>query len=76
MHDAVALERRGIPVAAVVTEPFARAFAQTAELLGAPDLRCVVIPHPLATLEEPEIEERIEPAVEQVVALLRGSSGC
>ena len=72
MHDAVALEARGIPVAAVITEPFARVFAQTAGLLGAEDLRAVAIPHPLAALEEKEIRTRAEQAVEQIAARLTG----
>jgi hypothetical protein len=70
VHDAVALETRGIPVAAVITEPFAHVFAQTAGLLGAEGLRAVAIPHPLAALDEKEIRARAEQAVKQIAARL------
>jgi len=72
VHDAVALEARGIPVAAVITEPFAHAFAQTARLLAAEELWAVTIPHPLAALDEKEIQARAEQAVEQIAARLTG----
>lgn len=72
MHDAVALEARGVPVAVVITEPFDHIFAQTARLLGADGLRPVVIPHPLAALEEQGIHARAEQAAEQIAALLTG----
>ncbi len=68
------MEARGIPVAAIITEPFAHIFAQNAQLLGAEKLRPIVIPHPLAALEEKEIRERAEQAAKRVAAMLTGES--
>ncbi len=44
----VELERRGIPTAAVATEPFVDEALEQARLLGMPDYRMVFIPHPFS----------------------------
>jgi len=50
----VRLEAEGIPTAAVATEPFADEALEQARLLGMPNYRMVLVPHPvqLLTLEE------------------------
>jgi hypothetical protein len=44
VHDAVGLERRGIPTVTVCTERFLVAAQAQAEALGVPDLRLITIP--------------------------------
>ncbi|HET6864329.1 MAG TPA: hypothetical protein VFH80_00320 [Solirubrobacteraceae bacterium] len=50
----VELERRGLPTAAVATEPFVDEALEQARVLGMPDYRMVYVPHPvqLLTLEQ------------------------
>jgi hypothetical protein len=54
VHDVVRLEDRGVPTAAVATEPFVDEALEQARVLGMPDYRMVLIEHPvqLATTEE------------------------
>jgi hypothetical protein len=46
----VALERAGIPTAAVATAPFLDEALEQARLLGMPDYRLVYVPHPVQLL--------------------------
>lgn len=46
MHDAVALERRGVPAAVVAHDSFAFAAQTQAKVMGLPDLPVAVMPRP------------------------------
>ena len=58
MHDAVALEARGVPTAAIVTDAFLHEADVQRTALGAERLEPVVITHPLSTLTDEEIAGR------------------
>ncbi|MCY3845419.1 MAG: hypothetical protein OXH69_17990 [Acidobacteria bacterium] len=58
MHDAVALEARGVPTAVIVTEAFLHEANVQRTALGAERLEPVVITHPLSTLTAEEIAGR------------------
>ena len=58
MHDAVALEERGVPTAVIVTDAFLHEADVQRTALGAERLEPVVITHPLSTLTEEEIAGR------------------
>ena len=58
MHDAVALEERGIPTAVIVTDAFLHEADVQRTALGAGRLEPVVITHPLSTLTDEEIAGR------------------
>ena len=62
MHDAVALEGRGIPAAVIVTDAFLREADLQRTALGAERLEAVVIQHPLSTLTDEEIAARAKDA--------------
>ena len=64
VHDAVRLERRGIPTAVVGTEPFMDEAIEQTAVLGMPSLRIVTVPHPVQLL-----------TTEQVQALADGAFG-
>jgi hypothetical protein len=49
LHDAVQLERLGVPATVLITEPFQRPIAAFAAGLGMPGYRTVVLPHPLSS---------------------------
>lgn len=48
VHDAVELERAGVPTISVVADQFLELFATTATALGMPDLPRAVTPYPVA----------------------------
>jgi hypothetical protein len=75
VHDAVRLERRGIPTAVVGTEPFIDEAIEQARVLGMPDLRIVTVPHPVQLLTREQVEELADQALDEVVARLVGSTG-
>ena len=74
VHDAVRLERRGIPTAVVGTEPFIDEAIEQARVLGMPDLRIVTVPHPVQLLTREQVEELADRALDEVVARLVGST--
>ena len=52
MHDATALEKRGIPTTVVVHDNFERAARTQARTMGLPDLPLAVMPRPRVTWTE------------------------
>ena len=74
MHDAVALEQRGVPTAVVVTSDFVVEARTQVDALGMVDLQPAVIDHPLSTLSDEDIERRADQAFDQVRAVWLGSA--
>ena len=72
MHDAVSLERLGVPTAVVVTTEFVHEAHVQRAALGMDDLDPVVIRHPLSTLSDEEIAERVATAVTGTKDVLTG----
>jgi hypothetical protein len=70
LHDVVRLERRGIPTAAVGTEPFADEALEQARALGMPAYRMVFVAHPVQLLDEAELGARADGAFPLVVERL------
>ena len=66
MHDAVMLESRGLPTAAIVTTEFVLEAETQRDALGMMGLQAVVIAHPLSSLTDDEIAQRIEQALPQI----------
>ena len=56
VHDLVRLERRGVPTAGIGTIPFADEALEQARLLGMPDLRMVLLPHPIQLLDPDQLD--------------------
>jgi hypothetical protein len=69
MHDAVTLESKGIPTAVIITTEFALEAQTQRDALGMQELNWVAIQHPLSTLTEAEIGQRIDEAVPQIVSV-------
>lgn len=67
VHDLVRLERRGIATAGIGTEPFLDEALEQARLLGMPELRMVLLPHPVQLLTEPELHALAEQALARVL---------
>jgi hypothetical protein len=70
VHDAVRLERRGIPTAVVGTEPFLDEALEQARVLGMPDYRAVLIPHPVQLLSDDELRAHADGAFGQIASRL------
>ena len=73
MHDGVQLEQLGVPTAVIVTKSFLHEAHVQRAALGMEDIDPVVIPHPLSTLTEEEIEGRASVATLQVKKILLGA---
>jgi hypothetical protein len=59
IRDAVALERLGVPAAAIITTEFTRETHLTRQALGMPDFEPVVIDHPVSSIRREEIDTRV-----------------
>ena len=70
VHDVIRLEQRGIPTAAVGTLPFVDEALEQARVLGLPDYRMVLVPHPVQLLTTVEVRALADQAFEQIVARL------
>jgi hypothetical protein len=68
--DALMFEERGIPGIAVVTEPFRPTGTAMATTWGLPGFRFAEIPHPIANLDDKELEARADQLVPLVLKLL------
>jgi len=70
VHDAVRLERLGLPTAAVGTEPFVDEALEQARLLGMPAFRMVLVPHPVQLLTAEELDALADGAMPTIVSRL------
>jgi hypothetical protein len=59
IRDSVALEKLSIPTAAIITTEFARETELTLHALGMPDFVPVVIDHPVSSIMQDEIDQRV-----------------
>lgn len=59
IRDTIALERLGIPSAAIVTAEFVRETELTRQALGMPDLEAAVIDHPVSSITQEEVDVRV-----------------
>jgi hypothetical protein len=73
--DAVALERLGVPVAAVCTSEFLTAASLAAAAVGAPGYQLAVIDHPFGSCTDSQLADRASEAVDQVRRLLLADVG-
>lgn len=75
LHDAARFEALGLPVAVIATDAFVRpADEQLAALnFGAYRPHLVFIPHPLASLSRPEVDQKADAALADVLRSLTGA---
>ena len=59
IRDSVALEDRGIPSAPIITTEFVKETRLTRVAVGMPDLRPIVIDHPVSSITDEEILQRV-----------------
>ncbi len=63
-------ELQGVPSATIVTEPFTVTGKAMASAWGVPDFRFITVPHPIANLDEKQLDQRAREVVPEVIALL------
>jgi len=68
--DAILFEKRGIPAAAVITEPFRPTAEAMARLAGMPGYPVVAIPHPIGSLRPAEVDDRADAIAAKIAELL------
>ena len=73
MHDTVMLEAGGRPTAVIVTSEFVLEAETQRDALGMAGLAPVVITHPLSSLTDEEIVQRIEQALPQIERVWLGT---
>jgi hypothetical protein len=74
VFDAIALEKHGHPAVVVTTTKFAPIAATMSADFGMPDVRTLVLPHPLGGTDRDTLWTWADAAVEQLEALFLGGS--
>ncbi len=69
----VRLEATGIPTAGVATEPFLDEALEQARLLGMPDYRMVLVPHPVQLLKLAQLQALADGVFDEIVVRLTGA---
>ncbi len=70
MHDAIEIERHGVPCAVIGTEPFIPTMRAMAATCGIPDYPLAIIEHPIGSVTEDVLAQRADEAVSQVLRIL------
>ena len=71
MLDSILLERNGIPAISIVTDAFIETGNIMASNWGIPGFRFLSVPHPVANLNDEELDQRANDVVNEVVELLK-----
>jgi hypothetical protein len=71
VHDAVNLERIGVPAAVICTMPFRGEGEAQARMLGLVEVRLAPVTHPVSTLSADELAARAAEALPLVLAAWR-----
>jgi hypothetical protein len=70
MHDAIEIERHGVPASIVSTDLFEPTARQLAVLQGVPDFPLVLIPHPLGRCSPDELKLKAERVLDDIIGSL------
>ena len=70
VHDAIELERRGVPTVTLATAYYEELLTESAATEGMPDLRRVILPYPLEGRPEPEVRAIARRAVNAILGAL------
>lgn len=70
LADGILLERSGVPAVSVCTDSFRISAEAMAQAYGFPGFEFVTLPHPLASLDEKQIQERVHDALPEILRIL------
>ncbi len=71
MLDSIVFEQQGIPSASIITDVFQATGRAMARSWGLPNFRFVMMPHPIANLNEEQLDQRAREIAPKVIDLLR-----
>lgn len=74
VRDAVALERMGLPSAAIITTEFEHETVLTRQAIGMPGLKPVVIDHPVSSITPEEVAARVKQITAQAQRVWLGQA--
>lgn len=72
MHDGIQVEKAGIPAVTICTDIFIETSQAMADMWGAPDFPLIFTAHPIEHLTRPQLRERAESMLDDIVAILTG----
>jgi hypothetical protein len=70
--DGILLERAGVPAVSICTEAFRIPGEAMAKAYGFPGYRFLLVPHPVASLDQQQIAERVSAVLGELVAVVAG----
>jgi len=73
VHDAIELERAGVPTVVVTTTTFERVVDTLAANSGLPSIRKLVLDHPIGGTDDRTLEHRAREAIDQLVQVFTGA---
>jgi hypothetical protein len=69
--DSIILEKAGIPAISIVTDVFVDTGKVMASKWGVPQFRFLSVPHPVANLNDAELDRRADDLLNEVIKLLK-----
>ena len=70
MHDSVWFEIHSRPTVFVASSEFVEAAQAQAEALGLPEVRRILVPHPIQDATDDEMREKADAIVDQIIEAL------
>lgn len=70
MADGILLERAGVPAVSICTDSFLLPARAMAKVYGFPGFQFVTVPHPIASLDEDQIQARARDVLPEVLRIL------
>ncbi len=70
MHDTIWFEIHGRPAVFVASSAFSDAATTQAQALGLPEVRRVVVPHPIQDATDDEMRAKADAIIDQIVEAL------
>ncbi len=70
MADGILLERAGVPAVTICTDSFLAPARAMAKVYGFPGFEFVTVPHPVASLDQAQIEGRARDVLPGVLRIL------
>jgi hypothetical protein len=70
--DGILLERAGVPAISICTDAFRIPGEAMAKAYGFPGYRFFLVPHPLASLDQQQISERVSLLLDEMVGVVLG----
>jgi hypothetical protein len=70
LADGILLERAGVPAVSICTDPFVLTARAMAKAYGFPGFEYVSIPHPVASLSQAQIRDRVRGLLPDLLRIL------